>query len=283
MAWALIVATYGRTAEVRRLLESLEHQELRSFRVILVDQNQDDRLEQMVQRFHDRVSVNHIRIPPRGVSQARNVGLSQLHDEQFVAFPDDDCYYDSRTLLNATQALEANPKIDAVIGSLHPIGAPPALTSTSTTVAQVGRFKILKGSGTPTLFFKRSAVDKTGGFDETLGPGAGTPWLSSEDADYLLRAGGLQGTAAHATFVRVYHPTVDASSPGYKAKAFGYGRGRMRILSKHNFPWWFKLANVLHPLVMGLISSPATRRFQWHLLRGRLHEWRHPHHLEDKP
>jgi glycosyltransferase involved in cell wall biosynthesis len=277
MAWALIVATYGRSMEVRRLLESLVDQQGQSLRVILVDQNQDGRLEPIVQDYRDRLRIDHIRTLPRGVSQARNVGLSVLRDESLVAFPDDDCCYEQATLPNATSHFEANPAIAAIIGAWYPIGETYPPKPVPTRVRYVGRFQAIGVSSTITLFFRRSAIDAINGFDETLGPGAGTPWSSSEDTDYFLRAAGLKGAVTLTNDVRVFHPRVDGSTPGFETKAYGYGRGRMRILRKHNYPLWFQLANILHPLLAAMLSPPAVRRFRWHLFRGRLHEWLKPY------
>jgi len=77
--------------------------------------------------------------------------------------------------------------------------------------------------------------------------------------------------------IRLYHPAVEGSGPGYAAKAFGYGRGRIALLRKHRFSWWFRLGNLFFPLVSSLWSAAAVRRFRWHLFRGRWHEWFHPH------
>lgn len=279
MTWALIVATYGRSTEVRQLLESLVDQRGQSLRVILVDQNQDDRLEPIVHDYRDRLSIDHIRTPPRGVSQARNVGLSVLRDESLVAFPDDDCCYEETTLPNAARYLEAGPATAAIIGAWYPISETRSPRPSPAQVQYVGRFRAIGVSPTFALFFRRSTIDSIDGFDETLGPGSGTPWMSSEDMDYLLRAAGLQGAVTFTSDVRVFHPRADGSTPGFEAKAFGYGRGRMRVLRKHNYPQWFQLVNILHPLVTAILSPPALRRFRWHLFRGRLFEWLNPYRI----
>ena len=45
MKLSLILATYGRAAEIERLFDSLAQQSCRDFEVLVVDQNQDERLE----------------------------------------------------------------------------------------------------------------------------------------------------------------------------------------------------------------------------------------------
>ena len=39
-----------------------------------------------------------------------------------------------------------------------------------------------------TIFLRRRVVERVGEFDETLGVGAGTPYGSCEESDYLIRA-----------------------------------------------------------------------------------------------
>lgn len=275
--WCLIVATRGRTHEVGELLKSLAGLAGDTPRIVLVDQNADGRLDGTVAAWAGRLRLEHLVVPPRGVSQARNAGIAQLRDEPFVAFPDDDCRYLPDTLIQAEAAFAALPTAEALISSWHGLDEPPPPPPAKADPVLRGRITSLRQSPTYTLFFRRTAIARAQSFDETMGPGGGTPWLCGEDADFLLRAGGLDGRAGYAPLVRVSHPRVE--SAGDAAKAYGYGRGRMRVLRKHGFPWWFELASIVHPLVGCLGAGAAMRRFRWHLARGRLHEWLHPHRL----
>jgi GT2 family glycosyltransferase len=283
MNWCLIVATHGRRAELARLLDSLLVQSEHSFRVIIVDQNPPGFLESTLSPYLERMPIDHVVIESHGVSHARNAGLALLADESFIAFPDDDCYYSPETLSGATHAFDTAHDADAIIAHWRVPGAADAQRASDRMVPRaVGRYRCLVASPTFVLFFRRAAVTATGAFDETLGPGGGTPWLCGEDADYLLRAGGLRGRAAYAAGVEVFHPRADATTQGYEAKAFGYGRGRMRVLAKHAYPFWFRAINLLHPLAAAVFAPASQRRFRWHLFRGRLHEWLHPHVLESR-
>jgi GT2 family glycosyltransferase len=277
MRFSLIVATIGRVSQLERLFVSLAEQEFTDFKVVLVDQNADARLVSLVARFMGKMEIEHLRVPSRGVSAARNAGLPLMGAAEFVAFPDDDCFYDRHTLARAVRVFEAESSAGVVMGSLHLPHEADHLTESGSDAVhrriRANRMTILRTGGTVVQFFRRSVVDGVGGFDEAIGPGAGTPWLSGEDSDFLVRAFDLGALVVRCTGVRIYHPPVDATFPGYEAKAFGYGRGRVRLLRKNRYPSWFVLANVLHPLVALLYSGPATRGFRWHLFRGRFHEW----------
>ncbi len=68
----LVVATLGRVDELGRLLDSLEAQTYRSFRVLVVDQNPDRRLETVLSgRRLELVRVTS----ETGLARARNVAL----------------------------------------------------------------------------------------------------------------------------------------------------------------------------------------------------------------
>ena len=87
----LVVATVDRVAELERLLASLDAQTHHGFRVLLVDQNPDDRLAPIVGRPR---SFELVRLrSERGLSRARNAALDRIQAD-LVAFPDDDCSYE---------------------------------------------------------------------------------------------------------------------------------------------------------------------------------------------
>ena len=95
----LVVATVDRTDDLALLLASLAAQEHRAFRVLVVDQNADDRVEPLLAR-HPELDVLHLR-SARGLSRARNAALPRLEAE-IVGFPDDDCSYSPRRCSRAS-------------------------------------------------------------------------------------------------------------------------------------------------------------------------------------
>ena len=110
MRCCLIVATIGRVELLERLFISLSDQQHSSFRVVVVDQNGDGRLDDLVARYGNACHIEHLKVPAVGVSAARNVGLTRLADAELVAFPDDDCFYDPLTLANAVGTGVADDK-----------------------------------------------------------------------------------------------------------------------------------------------------------------------------
>src|SRR3954452_6648258 len=91
LTFDLVVATVGRTTELSRFLAALEAQSYRAFRVIVVDQNRDERLVPIVARHGRDIDLAHVPSEP-GLSRSRNLGLRSSAAD-VVAFPDDDCRY----------------------------------------------------------------------------------------------------------------------------------------------------------------------------------------------
>ena len=95
MEMSLVVATVGRTVELQRFLESMRTQTRRDFEIIVVDQNDDDRLVPILEQAKGwGLDIRHVRQSEKNLSRARNTGI-RLAEGAIVAFPDDDCWYEA--------------------------------------------------------------------------------------------------------------------------------------------------------------------------------------------
>ena len=108
----LIVATLGRTTELEALLDSLERQSYTALRVIVADQNQDDRLLEPLSRR--TLQLLHLRAE-RGLSRARNAALGAV-EADIVGFPDDDCAYPQDLLERVALTFEQQLGLDGLTG-----------------------------------------------------------------------------------------------------------------------------------------------------------------------
>src|ERR1700759_5362286 len=121
--FSLIIATLSRTTELRQLLESFTQQEFSDYEVILVDQNDDDRLQQVVDEFAGRVPIERI-FSPKGVSTARNYGIREASGE-LIAFPDDDCWYPPGLLARVDQWFRDHQRYSILaVGAVDETGVP---------------------------------------------------------------------------------------------------------------------------------------------------------------
>ncbi|MER3478804.1 MAG: glycosyltransferase family 2 protein, partial [Leptolyngbya sp. ERB_1_2] len=73
--FSLIVCTLGRIEPLRQFLNSLLVQTHLSFEVILVDQNEHNRIEELLEHYKS-LEIRRFRSSP-GLSRARNIGIQQ--------------------------------------------------------------------------------------------------------------------------------------------------------------------------------------------------------------
>ncbi|MGH3066395.1 MAG: glycosyltransferase family 2 protein [Gaiellaceae bacterium] len=223
----LVVATVGRVEELARFLDSVAAQEYEPLRVIVVDQNEDDRVESVLRGRE--LQIVRLR-SQRGLSRARNVALSQLTADA-VAFPDDDCVYPPGLLARVAERLGADTDLDGLTGRAEDAsGASSA--SWKRDAAVLTDDNLWNRAISFTIFLHRAVVDQVGVFDERLGLGSDEPWSSGEEIDYLIRA--VRGGALieyEPSLVVLHDARADDAQIGYRDGAsVGY------LLRKHRYP-----------------------------------------------
>jgi glycosyltransferase involved in cell wall biosynthesis len=273
MRFSLIVATLGRTDELRRLLESLAVQTHRDFEVIVVDQNPDDRVAQILTPIASQMRIQLLVAQP-GVSRARNLGLKAVSGD-VVAFPDDDCWYPSSLLEQVRNFLARQEACDGIIcHSVDEAGA--ATLPWNDKTGPVSPAISWRRATTYSYFLRKNVVDMVGGFDETLGPGTGTPWGTGEDTDYMLRVLELGFSVHFDLAMIVHHPRMFLSwNNTARKKKYRYSLGDGHLLRKHPMPLWWKLAFFGVPLARMILATLKCAgdevRFHWVTFTGRCH------------
>jgi glycosyltransferase involved in cell wall biosynthesis len=263
--FSLIVATMGRTAELSRLLDSLQSQSFADFEVIVVDQNKDERLSPILKSFAHPEKLKHVRCDT-GVSKARNAGIRHAVG-QIIAFPDDDCWYPPTTLENVDDWFHSNSDYDILSLTSRDEKGELSGNRWHSELCDITITNVFRTSACYCFFVRATDRARTVTFDEQLGPGAGTRFPASEDTDYVLSAmqAGIKGK-----FVKQWHighPTKDARSGSISAtRAFEYGLGMGRVQGKHKlfFLWVsFVLFDMSRALIMALRGkrTPASLWF----------------------
>lgn len=268
--FSLVLATLGRTQELREFFASLDRQTCRDFEVILIDQNQDDRLRPILEEFDTAFPLRHIRSTVHNLSHARNQGLPLLRGA-IVGFPDDDCTYSPTTLEQVRRHFDATPTLGLVSGPATspqggfgsgrwtPRSSPLTLDNVWTSTISF------------TLFIRRTAVEAVGGFDEELG--IGSRFGSGEETDYAIRVLRAGYTGHYDTSLRVTHPDKELT-PLAAQRAYDYGLGMGRVLRKHAMAPRVSLPYFIRPIggiFLSLISLRKLRlTYYWRCLRGRI-------------
>lgn len=273
MKFSLIMCTIGRLWEPERLLRSLAAGTYKNFELIIVDQNEDRRLMPLVEKYKERFPVLLLHAKP-GLSRARNVGLSHVRGD-VVGFPDDDCWYPPNLLQEVCKHFESDPGWDAL--SIGRADDEYAVVATG-PIMRLNRRNLWGRVPSISLFLRRSLIQSIGGFDETLGVGAGTPWGAGEDTDYVLRSMNQGAIWGHDPSLRVFHaPAQREADVKGKLRARAYARGLGRVLRKNRLPLWMVLGGcclsairVLNALLRG---KPLEARWHFETFCGRISGW----------
>jgi glycosyltransferase involved in cell wall biosynthesis len=273
MKFSLILATVNRTIELEHFLNSLTKQGKVDLELIVVDQNQDDRLIAILVDYQNAFPIIHLR-SERGLSKARNVGLKQSTGD-ILAFPDDDCWYPDNLLVQVQTWFDNQPAWGGLTGRVVDESGQLTVTRWQSTSRAVTLSNVWNCATSITLFLRREIVETVGGFDEKLGAGSGTPWGAGEDIDYPLRAIEAGFEIFYNIDVIVHHPNI---KPVFNEKGFvrtrGYARGAGYVLRKHDYPFSTVFYHWLRPfggMVMSLlIGRLAKARHHWNILLGRI-------------
>jgi glycosyltransferase involved in cell wall biosynthesis len=268
---SLVLATVGRTHELDRLLASIAGQTFQNIELLIVDQNDDDRVERAIERWQPCLRYTHVR-SPRGLSRARNAGIA-LASGRILGFPDDDCWYPEDLLLQVKEWFDRQPAYDFLCCTAQDESGREVASRWPGRSQVVDRDSVLRACASASLFIRKAALDHIGGFDERMGLGATTPFQSGEDSDLALRclASGSKGWFEKQ--LHVHHP---ATVPGAaaSARAFGYGMGFGCLLRMHGYSVGSLLYHVARALGGAgkslLLANPGEAHFYWNSAVGRL-------------
>jgi glycosyltransferase involved in cell wall biosynthesis len=274
---SLIVATRYRTAEVKKLLNSLAAQSFQAFDVIVVDQNEDDRLVPVLEAYDKTLRLRHVRSNTSGKAAANNVGLRNCEGD-VIGFPDDDCWYAPDLLQRIVDGFDTHPEWDGMTGCEAPSEEFVRNDRFDQVAGQVVQDNIMRRHISFAAFFRRKQLADLF-YDERLGIGADTIWGSGEETDFILRFLKRGCWIQYEPSLVVYHP--DWGKGPYTlaaiAKARRYGMGMGRILQDHGFPASLTLMYMSRPLLGGvytlLLGKPRKALYHWSIFVGRVGGW----------
>lgn len=246
---SLIMATVGRTEEVRRFVDCLYREGNRPRELIIVDQNEDDRLCPIVAEARIAgLRVEHVRMDKRNLSAARNCGLA-LACGGIIGFPDDDCWYDAGVIERVSAAFEAEPQLGGVVTrwvEQDAVGREPHRI----TLDDLRRFRAVSTSSI-TLFMSRSLIQSIGGFDERLGVSA---WFGSgEETDLLFRVLLTEAILRYRPDITVHHALCQYLGDCKQSRHRARGTGALYAI--HRLPLAVIARGLLSPVASAVLPA----------------------------
>ncbi len=235
----MVIPVYNAAGTIGRCLESLAAQTRRPHEIILVDNASTDKTAEVMRSFadtHKDLKILMLSETRRGPAPARNRGLREVTGDA-VAFTDADAFA-REDWLEKLEALYASGGWDG-IGGYYRFWKPQGITAklqaldmaipapfTGTEIS--GSHRCLFGQllGTCNASYRKSALDRLGGFDEGLS-------LTGEDMDLSIRAveGGLRLLSWHPDVVVWHEPRK--TLPGYWKRIFEYRMILAKLVKKH--------------------------------------------------
>ena len=179
-----IVATYRRKDELKRLFNSILDNQLMLIEVIVVDQNTDGLIDNVVQDYHSKIEIVHLKITEANQSKARNFGASKAK-YPIVCFPDDDCWFENNSLIEIQRYFENNQ--DTALLVINWKQNPNSKITQAFELSKKDMFSFRSvGYVTYVLFFQTKIFNELGGFLESIGIGQYIG--GGEDSELAFRA-----------------------------------------------------------------------------------------------
>lgn len=272
-----VVSTLGRVSALEHLLASIAPQLDADDRLVIVAQRRVGEVRRIVTRWNPR-SAGEIRVVSSelGASLGRNIGVAEGSDglaNPLTMFPNDTTSFPPGSVEAIRSAVRGR-----TVGAVHvmnpsgprfdlPTAGSPLSPRTVWSVIEMG------------LVIRLSVFRELGGFDESIGTGAPTPWQAGEVTDLLMRLltrRPQEGPAfvwvhAQGAHVAGIDETVGLSRAESKRKLRAYGRGVGYVYRIHPFPPWQRWAFVLAGWAIGLRRTGEYRLGDgWTAFLGRL-------------
>lgn len=278
MLLSIVVPTVDRSFEFDRFMRSLLSQSkkaLTELELIVVDQNQDDRIATILKDTEAAFSVVHMRAQKNGVSAAKNIGM-KLAKGKFCCFLDDDCWLSANYLGQIMDILKGtSPQVGLLIKAISPDGQ-SLLPHAVPKDFKLSEKNIKEAFNTPQIshIYPQKEGLSIGGFNEHLGTGIFLG--SAEETDFLVRMVQQKVVFNYHEQITILHNKVDYSTMT-PAKSYQYGLGFGAFCRMHGWYLFFcwKLIRPLAGSMIYLGRDTHRSKSYYQTFLGRLHGFLH--------
>ena len=240
--FTVIIPVYNRPQEVDELLESLTHQKLKNFNVIIVEDGSAVCCKDICEKY-PQLDIHYYYKENGGPAQARNYGAEKSAGEgEWLVFFDSDCIIPSHYFLTATQEVAAGDcQLFGGADRSHPsfTTLQKAIDYSMTSIITTGGIRGNKKSAdkfyprTFNMGIRADVFKEIGGFSNMR---------FGEDVDfsYKVKEGGYHSRLFHDSWV--YHKRRNTFRTFFK-QVFNSGIARIHLTKRH--PRSLKLVHLL--------------------------------------
>lgn len=238
------ISTCNRFEDLGRCLASLSPLRYAAWSILVVDQSDDHRAEQLAALFRERseTPIRYVHMTVKGLSRARNVAIEEAGD-RIIAFLDDDCTVPLDWLQSIASTYQRHPTVSIVYGAVIPeqIDDDSWIPSHSVTHERFYNTRCWDGPqqfGIGASFTVwPSQIPQPLLFDVHLG--AGADFYGSDEHDYTLRAMDIGVKVIETPTISVLHLggrriSTGQASTYFRRAYFGIGAMHMKHLRLGN-------------------------------------------------
>jgi glycosyltransferase involved in cell wall biosynthesis len=257
-----VICTRNRGAAVAQTVRTVLLNDYPHFRIVVVDQSDDERSREALRPFLDTPRVTYLRMATRGLAAGRNLGIHAAPRSEYIAITDDDCVAPPNWLSAMVQAFSVDARIGLVFGNVAPgphdraAGFVPAYERSEPFLARGMRDKHeVEGIG-GCMGLRRDVWQALGGFDEMLGLGAHFP--AGEEGGAVVHRNWFGTGAMLVKHLRCGHWSVAALLVRI-AWRWAFARSRAAASLGTRSHTWMRLRAFLSGMLAGL-CAPVNRR-----------------------
>lgn len=232
---SLVICTRNRAEQLKACLESVSKiQTSQTWELIIIDNNSDDNTPQVIADFkkHTSIPVKSGVEVLRGVGAARNAGW-RLAIGEYISFTDDDCYPREDLIDSVVTILDENSNLGFTGGRVllfDPTDLPITIQTHQSRIDIKPYSYLATGMiHGANFFFRRAALEESGGFDPLFGAGQKYP---CEDVDAMAEVLRMGWQGAYDPRAVVFHHHGRKLSADAEKLSNGYDIGRGAYFAK---------------------------------------------------
>jgi len=266
---SIIIPTIGRSEQLEALLHSITCSTYKNYEVIVIDQNQTRKVDDIILKYIKLIPIQHIKVDFTGAARARNHGL-QFANGQYLFFPDDDAELFPETLVLSIETLKST-HADVVFGKCvdRSLADSVGIFSKNSGYLSLQRHENMFIEAT--MFIKKETFSKFL-FDESFGIGS---FYGAEEAyDIVLRMLYEKVIIFYTPEVKIYHPrkVISHSDSSEIRRVFSYRCGFAHLCVKHKLyrKYCTRLLQVILYIPYIMVFTPRKTRYYLSELMGLL-------------